>query len=90
MEYTLNPTQKAPNEEYGAHVWLKIPSNFYVGIDQRSSLPSDTYFALGVEGQAITIVPSRKIVVVRLGLTRLPGAWNQELFIAQILDAIAE
>jgi hypothetical protein len=69
---------------------LKIPLNFYAGIEQISSLPADTYFALGVEGQAITIIPSRELVVVRLGLTRLPGAWNQELFIAQILDAIAE
>ena len=90
VEYTLKPTREAPNEEYGAHFWLKIPQNFYAGIDQISSLPVDTYFALGVEGQAITIIPSRELVVVRLGLTRLPGAWNQELFIARILDAITE
>ena len=90
VQYTLTPTRKSPNEEYGAHFWLKIPLNFYAEIDQMSSLSADTYFALGHEGQAITIIPSRKVVVVRLGLTRLPGAWNQEVFAAQILDTIAE
>jgi len=88
MQYTLTPTRESPNDEYGAHFWLKIPPSFYGGVDQISSLPADTYFALGHEGQAITIIPSRKVVVVRLGLTRLPGAWNQELFAVQILDAI--
>lgn len=85
VKYALTPTG-----EYGAHFWLKVPPPFKSKVSRMPLLPVDTYFAAGHEGQFVTIIPSRKLVAVRLGLSRLKGAWDQQGFIAQILEAIPE
>ncbi len=52
------------------------------------SLPEDAYFAMGHEGKVIAIIPSRHLVVVRLGLSRSSETWDYEGFMADILAAI--
>ena len=42
----------------------------------------------GYDGQFVTIVPEKKLVVVRLGLSRLPRAWDQTAFVAEVITAI--
>ncbi len=60
------------NGAYGkGQLWLEGPS---LGADEEKSdadfgLPDDTYWAIGHDGQTIAIIPSRDMVVVRLGLT---------------------
>jgi CubicO group peptidase (beta-lactamase class C family) len=90
VAYSRTPTTLSPHGEYGAHFWLDIPSYYKTGESRGISLPSDAFHAAGHEGQFITIIPSRKLVVVRLGLTRLKGAWDQKLFIGKILEAIPQ
>lgn len=90
VEYTFKPTPQAILGEYGSHFWLKVPSPYKSSESKKRDLPSDTYLAAGHEGQFITIIPSRKIVIVRLGLSRLPGAWDHESFITRILEAIPD
>lgn len=53
---------------------------------KRCAAP-DAYFASGHEGQVIAIIPSRNLVIVRLGLSRLPHAWDHALFISRLLEA---
>ena len=50
-------------------------------------LPGDTFFARGYQGQTIAMIPSRKLVVVRLGMT-YDENWGMEPFIKSVLDAI--
>lgn len=50
--------------------------------------PQTPYFALGHEGQTLTIIPSRQLVIVRLGLSIYIDAWNHAAFVAEVLDAI--
>jgi len=88
VNYSVTPAPSAPLGEYGAHFWLKVPPPFRSRISPAPLLPADTFFAAGYEGQFVTVIPSRKLVVVRLGLTRIEGSWDQESFIAQILEAI--
>jgi hypothetical protein len=51
-------------------------------------IPSDAYFAVGHEGQTLTVVPSRGLVIVRLGLSIYIDAWNQAGFMSDVLDAM--
>jgi len=52
-------------------------------------LPADAFHAIGHEGQFITIIPSRELVLVRLGFTRYPCAWDQQMFVNLVLAALA-
>jgi hypothetical protein len=49
---------------YGAHFWLDVPDE-YRGRDER--LLADAFHAAGDEAQFVTVIPSRGVVLVRLG-----------------------
>lgn len=88
VAYTRTPAPHTTGHEYGAHMWLKIPEPYRCG-GQHYSLPPDAFHAIGHEGQFMTIIPSRQLVLVRLGFTRLPCAWDHQDFVHRVLDAIA-
>ena len=76
-----------PDRRFGAHFWLDIRQKKNES-DLAKPLPADAFHAMGYEGQCVSIIPSRKLVVVRLGLTRKTSAWRQDHFLNLILDAI--
>jgi hypothetical protein len=86
VDFTRTPAPAAEASEYGAHFWLATPAE-YRGPEPR--LPNGSFQAIGHEGQFVTIVPSHGLVVVRLGRTRYPGAWNQDGFVNGIVQALA-
>jgi hypothetical protein len=43
---------------------------------------------VGHEGQLLSVIPSRKLVVLRMGLTRERFAWDHEAFLARVLEAL--
>ena len=70
---------------YGAGFWLTADAESSVG-DYHQGEPADAFSAEGHEGQTIYIVPSRDLVIVRLGLMSNEGdnwpalfEWNQSL-----------
>jgi CubicO group peptidase (beta-lactamase class C family) len=83
--YSLTPTQVAPDARYGAHVWLKLPQSPGLG---EPPMPEDAYYMLGHDQQIVAIVPSRDLVIVRLGLTREESAWNHARDLAPIVLAV--
>jgi hypothetical protein len=89
VAYTRTPAPNAPDQQYGAHFWLRIPEEFRCGGD-RPPLPADAFHAIGYEGQFVTIIPSRELVLVRLGLTRYPCAYDHQVFVHSVLAAIAD
>ena len=89
VAYTRTPTSNAPDQQYGAHFWLRIPNEFSCG-NEGGQLPADSFHAVGYEGQFVTIIPSRELVLVRLGLTRHPCAWDHQEFVRLVLGAIAD
>ena len=42
----------------------------------------------GFEGQSVVVIPSRNLVIVRLGLSRVPSSWEPEPFLAGVLEAV--
>jgi len=42
---------------------------------------------LGYDEQVVVVVPSRDLVIVRLGLTRAGGAWDHARDLAPIVQA---
>jgi len=51
-------------------------------------LPRDVFHAAGHDAQFVTIVPSRDAVIVRLGRTRYPDAWDHCAFVRDVLAAL--
>jgi hypothetical protein len=88
VQYSVTPAPGAPDGKFGAHWWLKVPFPFNSPDASRPVLPPDAFHAVGHEGQFVSIVPSRDLVVVRLGLSRADRSWDHEAFLADILAAV--
>ena len=82
--YTLTPAKDAPDGNYGAHMWLKLPESDGFG---EPPMPDDAYYFLGHNEQIVAVVPSRDLVIVRLGLTAKGGAWDHAKDLAPLVQA---
>lgn len=85
VAYTRTPAPADASRRYGAHVWLDVPDGYGAS---RAPLPADAFHAAGHQGQFVTVVPSREVVVVRLGATRHHEAWDQAAFVRDVLEAL--
>jgi CubicO group peptidase (beta-lactamase class C family)/uncharacterized membrane protein YkvA (DUF1232 family) len=74
-----------PGSRYGAHWWLRLKRP---GGAAPLPLPGDVFHAGGHAGQYVTVVPSRALVIVRLGHSVAEGAWDQEAFVARIIATV--
>jgi CubicO group peptidase (beta-lactamase class C family) len=83
--FSARPTLDAP---YGAGFWsnVAVPGDKEPRID---GLPRDAYFASGMNGQRIVIVPSRRLVVVRFGSTVDPPRFDMKGLVRLIADVSA-
>jgi len=84
LAYTLRPTPQAPDERFGAQIWLKLTESENFG---EPPMPQDAYYMLGHDQQTVAIVPSRDLVVVRLGLTREVGDWDDARELGPLVNA---
>ena len=85
VDYTRTPAPADETKRYGAHFWLEIPPE-YAG--SNAQLPVPAFHAAGHEGQFVTIVPSHDLVIVRLGRTRDPQAWDHAAFVRDVLASL--
>jgi CubicO group peptidase (beta-lactamase class C family) len=85
IDYSRTPAPVGGVKRYGAHFWLEIPPE-YAGTDPR--IPAPAFHAVGHEAQFVTIVPSRDLVIVRLGRTRHPQGWDHAAFVRDVLAAV--
>ena len=88
VRFSTTPTPQSPGGIFGAHWWLGLRAELGGDSPAAARIPADAFFAVGHEGQVITVIPSRTTVVVRLGLSIYIDAWNHAGFIADVLDAI--
>jgi CubicO group peptidase (beta-lactamase class C family) len=85
VRFGTTPTPQSPDGRYGAHWWLKLPKELG---GQTPAIPADAFHALGHEGQCLTVIPSRGLVVVRLGLSIDIKAWDHAAFLSEVLSAL--
>lgn len=85
VAYSLTSTKAAPDESYGAQMWLKLPESDGYG---EPPMPADAFYFLGHDQQIVAIVPSRDLVIVRLGLTQAGGDWDHARDLAPIVAAV--
>ena len=81
IKYTTTPTRTS-NGGYGAHFWLNAGNKF-------PDVPKDMFYCSGFQGQMIAIIPSRNIVIVRMGLKENPD-FNFNDFLKEILKAVGK
>lgn len=60
-KYVAKPTPTSEGR-YGGHFWLNSSGKY-------PDAPRDMYYASGFQGQKIFIIPSKDLVIVRMGLT---------------------
>lgn len=82
----------ASKGEYGqGQVWLHGPQ---AGTpegedpDKGFDLPADTFWFLGHDGQSTAIIPSQRLVVVRLGLTPSKLGYKPQAMVAALAKAL--
>lgn len=72
---------------YGAQVWLPgKPQGSSCGPDH--GLPPDTFLMSGHWGQLTAVIPSRRAVIVRLGMTTDRSRFDRCAFIRSVADAL--
>jgi CubicO group peptidase (beta-lactamase class C family) len=70
VEYVTRHTPESGENSYGAGFWTVEHNN-------PAGLPADTFFANGFQGQYVIVIPSRSLVIVRLGASLGPdGIWQ--------------
>lgn len=83
VEFIGTPAPGDPNQGYGGLFWL----NRGGAMDQ---VPEDAFWAAGFMGQTTMVIPSRDVVIVRLGPS--PEGYNQYLneVVGRVLSAIEQ
>lgn len=64
VEFSHTPTDGSEGS-YGAQFWLNAGGMY-------PDAPKDIYFCNGYQGQQVVIIPSKEMVIVRMGLTEYP------------------
>ena len=88
VRFSTSPTIESPDGRFGAHWWLKLNPEIGGSAPAAAAIAPDAFFAIGHEGQTLTVIPSRRLVLVRLGAAIYIDAWNQAEFVAAIQDAV--
>ena len=89
VKYTVTPTANTPQGQYGSQWWLNAGEPGNETNRLLPNVPTDMYMMDGYEGQRVFVVPSKKLVVVRLGQNKR-GGFDYDLFLSNVIAAINE
>jgi CubicO group peptidase (beta-lactamase class C family) len=85
---STKPVEAAPLGQYGYQIWLNAGARNDPAKREYPDAPTDMYYADGHEGQYVYVIPSKQLVVVRLGLTE--GKFDGDTFLKELLQAIPQ
>jgi len=79
VDYVKTPTATSDGQ-YGGHFWLNAGGKY-------PDAPKDIFSANGFQGQRVFIIPSKDLVVVRMGLVGGSG-FDFNLFLKEVTESI--
>lgn len=89
VDYTATPAKGAKQGEYGMQFWLNAGAPDNTGNRTFPDVPADLFFADGFEGQAVFILPSKNLVVVKLSQTTA-NALDDNTFLKNIIASLPQ
>ncbi|CAN5754476.1 serine hydrolase [soil metagenome] len=87
VKQTVTPAEAAGMGEYGYQFWLNAGSKNDPSKRLYPHCPTDMFLCDGYEGQHVFIIPSKNLVIVRLGLTQ-HGNFDADKFVSEIVAAV--
>ena len=86
--FSRTPNGTAPSGRYGAQFWLNAGDPAAPASRMMPHLPRDAFFMLGHNQQVVAVVPSRRVVIVRMGWTPDGKPFDTDRYFSRILDAL--
>jgi CubicO group peptidase (beta-lactamase class C family) len=86
VSYSTRPTLDSP---YGSGFWVNAGQSADARGRVQAAMPVDSYFASGLFGQRIVIVPSERLAIVRFGATIDPPNFDIHGLTRLVADVIA-
>lgn len=87
VKQTTAPADAAKRGEYGYQFWLNAGEKNNPANRLYPSCPADMFCCDGYEGQFVFIIPSKNLVIVRLGLTQ-HGNFDADKFVSEVVAAV--
>lgn len=86
VDWMVEP-HPASNGEYGrGHVWRRASNAWLPG--DNPELPADAFFMSGHDGQSVSIIPSERLVVVRMGLTPTDRLYKPAFLVQALIETL--
>jgi len=82
-------TRRTLNSDYAAGFWINASDTANARWRVRHGMPADTFYASGLNGQRIVVVPSQHLVIARLGSTIDPPNYDMPGLARLVSDVIA-
>jgi CubicO group peptidase (beta-lactamase class C family) len=86
VRYSTTPTL---GTDYGAGFWLNSSDADDARWRVRHGMPPDSFYASGLFGQRIVIVPSQRLVIVRMGQTMDPPDFDIQGLVQLTAEVVA-
>lgn len=87
VKQSVTPSTVAKRGEYGYQFWLNAGEKNNPSNRLYPHCPTDMFCCDGYEGQYVFIIPSKNLVIVRLGLTQNNG-FDADKFVANVVASI--
>lgn len=88
VDYSATQTRGSERVGYGAGFWTNRGQGAAVKWRVDNGMPADSFMALGNFGQYVVIIPSKRLVIVRLGYSHLPRG-DMPMMARLVADVVA-
>jgi CubicO group peptidase (beta-lactamase class C family) len=92
VDYSATQTRGSEMFGYGAGFWTNRGQGPAANWRVSNGMPADSFMALGNFGQYVVIIPSKRLVIVRLGNSHMPRGDMQMMtrFVADVVAAVRD